>query len=299
MELRHLRYFCAVADEKGFARAAAMLHISQSAVSEQVRDLEEELGVPLFDRREHRARLNAQGEIFLLEARKTLAAAALAMEAARRSARGEIGTLNIGFFVGGTDAVFPALIRNFRAQFPGVRVSLVEMTPTLQQEALLAGTIDIAFTRALPARQGSELRAQRFYIEPLVAALPAEHPLAGQPVDMARLAAERFVITQRETSPALFDKVIELCRAAGFSPGIAATSAVASGVLTLVAAGEGVAILPMNTLKLAPADIVSSPIRSSDAFIDLVIAWNSRLESPLHRSFLQLARKARKAVAGE
>ncbi len=296
MELRHLRYFCAVAEARGFARAAAALHVSQSAVSEQLRDLEEELGVPLFNRREHRARLTPQGEIFLVEAHRTLAAADRAVEEVRRSARGEAGTLTIGFFIGGTDPLFPALIRKFRERSPGVRVSLIELTPMQQPDALLSGAIDIGFTRVLQSPASNELQAERFYVEPLVAALPVGHPLAGQPLDLRKLAGERFVITQRETSPALFDKVIALCRDAGFSPAIAALSSVASGVLTLVAAGEGVAILPRNTLKLAPAGVVFAPLRNRDASIDLVIAWNPKREGALHRSFLQLARKSRKTT---
>ena len=293
MELRHLRYFCAVADAGGFARAAEQMHVSQSAVSEQLRDLESELKVELFDRRERRARLTPHGDIFLVEARRTLEAADRAVEAAQRSARGEIGTLTIGFFAGGTDSLFPGLIRSFRRHSPGVRVSLIEMLPTRQHEALLAGTIDIGFTRTLQPSMRVELRAERFYVEPLVAVLPIGHPLAGQPLELRKLANERFVIAQRETSPALFDKVIALCRTAGFSPIISATSAVASGVLTFVAAGEGVAILPRNTLKLAPADVVASPIRCKEASIDLVIAWSIKREGPLHRSFLALARQVR------
>ncbi|WP_158615556.1 LysR family transcriptional regulator [Acidipila sp. EB88] len=289
-----MRYFKAVAEENGFARAAALLNVSQSAISEQMRDLEQELGLPLFDRREHRARLNAHGEVFLVEVKRTLAAAAEAVAAVRRSASGEVGTLKIGFFVGGTDALFPALIRRFRAQSPGVRVSLLEMGPVQQQEALLAGTIDIGFTRIVQSPASGELSWERLYVEPLVVALPKGHALAGSPVDISSLAAEPFVITHRETSPALFDKVIALCRAAGFSPKIAATAAVASSVLTLVAAGEGVAILPKNTLKLASSDVVAAPIASRDASIDLVIAWSTRREGPLHQAFLQLIRKTRK-----
>ncbi len=295
MELRHLRYFAAVAEAKGFARAAAILHVSQSAVSEQLRDLEEEIGVPLFDRREHRARLTAHGQVFLAEAQRTLAAAERAVEAAQRSLRGETGTLSIGFFVGGTGPFFPALIRRFREHSPGVRIALMEMTPTEQHEALLSGTLDIGFTRALQP-QMRNLRAERFYVEPLVAALPSTHRLAGRSLRMAELSSDPFVLAQRETSPALFDKVIALCREAGFSPTIAATSAVASGVLTLVAAGEGVAVLPKNTLQLASDDVLASPIESPDAFIDLVLAWNPEREGPLHDSFLTLAREARETT---
>jgi DNA-binding transcriptional LysR family regulator len=294
MELRHLRYFCAIAETGGFAKAADSLHVSQSAISEQMHDLEAELEVELFDLRERRARLTTHGELFLLEAQRTLIAAAKAIEAAQRSARGEIGTLTIGFFTGGTTSVFPALIRTFRQRFPSVRVMLLEMRPTEQYDALRSGAIDIGFTRTLPAIQEVELRAERFHVEPLVAALPTGHPLAGQPIHMRQLAKEAFVVANRETSPALFDKVIALCRDAGFSPSIAASTAVASGVLTLVAAGEGVAVLPRNTLRLAPAGVVLSPIHSTQAWIDLVIAWNERRAGPLHRSFLELARRARR-----
>ena len=233
------------------------------------------------------------GQIFLEEARRTLQAADRAAEAARSSLRGEIGTLAIGFFIGGTDFLFPALIRDFREHSPGVRVTLVEMTPTEQHEALLSGAIDIAFARAPRLLYAAELQTEHFYTEPLLAVFPVGHPLAGQPIEMRQLAAERFVIAQRETSPALFDKVIALCRRAGFSPAIAATSTVASCVLTLVAACDVIAILPKNTQKLAPADVAFSPIRSSEASIDLVIAWSIRREGPLHRSFLTLARKAK------
>ncbi len=299
MELRHLRYFCAVADAGGFARAAALIHVSQSAVSEQLRDLEEELGVPLFNRRERRARLTAHREVFLEEARRTLAAAERAREAAQRSARGEVGTLTIGFFVGGTDSLFPGLIRAFREHSPGVRVALVELTPTEQHEALLSGSIDIGFTRALQPPQDDQLRAERFYVEPLVIALPFEHRLASRPVDMRELATERFVIAQRHTSPVLFDKVIALCREAGFSPNIGATASVASGVLTLVAAGEGIGILPKGAQKLASEDIAFSSIRNPHASIDLVVAWSPQREGPLHRSFLELARRHARSVTEE
>ncbi len=299
MELRHLRYFCAVADAGGFARAAVLIHVSQSAMSEQMRDLEEELGVPLFDRRERRARLTAHGEVFLEEARRTLAAAERACEAARRSARGEVGTLTIGFFVGGTDALFPGLIRAFREHSPGVKVALVELTPTEQHEALVSGAIDIGFTRALQSPQGDQLCAERFYVEPLVVALPAGHRLAERSVEMRELATERFVITQRHTSPVLFDKVIALCREAEFSPNIAATASVASGVLTLVAAGEGIAILPKGAQKLASEDVAFSPIRNPGASIDLVVAWSPLREGPLHQSFLELARRHAHSVAAE
>lgn len=295
MELRHLRYFCAVADAGGFARAASVLHISQSAISEQIRNLEEELGVDLFDRREHKPRITPHGQLFLQEARRILLASASAIEMVQRAARGEVGTLTIGFFIGGTGSFFSRIIRNFRRRYPGVRVSVVEMTPTQQYKALLAGEIDIGFTRELEVAMRSQLKAEHFYSEPLMVALPKDHPLATSTVlSLEEVATERFVTTSRDTSPALFDKIIALCRQAGFSPAIAAHASVASGALTLVAAGEGIAILPQNSQVVAGAEVIYRPISNRDAFIDLVIAWDPRRKTELHESFLELTRRVRR-----
>ncbi|HZU10137.1 MAG TPA: LysR family transcriptional regulator, partial [Pseudacidobacterium sp.] len=149
MELRHLRYFCAVAEWRGFNRAARALHVSQSAISEQVLDLENEIGVALLNRSQHRVSLTPAGEVFFNEARKVLAAADRAVDLAQRSARGESGALTIGFLVWGTGRFFPTIIREFRRQHPHIRLSVMEMAPAAQSEALLNGSIDIGFTRPL------------------------------------------------------------------------------------------------------------------------------------------------------
>ena len=135
MELRHLRYFIAVAENGGFAKAALFLHVAQSAISEQIRDLEGELGVSLFDRKNRRIRLTDHGEQFLEDAHAVLASADKAISNVQKSLRGEIGTLTIGFFVGGTGTFFPGLIKEFRHRFKNVQVSLVEMAPDMQHRA--------------------------------------------------------------------------------------------------------------------------------------------------------------------
>src|ERR1700720_386426 len=126
MELRHLRYFRAVAENHGLSRSARLLHVSQSAISEQIADLEREVGVALLTRGRQTIQLTAHGEIFLEEVRKVLAAAERAVEMAQRSAHGEIGTLSLGFFTGGTGTLVPRIVRNFRRRHPGVRVSIVK-----------------------------------------------------------------------------------------------------------------------------------------------------------------------------
>jgi DNA-binding transcriptional LysR family regulator len=293
MELRHLRYFVAVAETGGFNRAARTLHVSQSAISEQILDLEQEIGVELIDRSQRRTRLTPHGELFLAEARRTLAAAERAVEVAQRSMRGEIGTLVIGFFVGGTGDFFAGLIREFRDSSPGVRVSLVEHTPSEQLDALIGGTIDIGFTRNIEPARLALLEVERLYVEPLLAVMPKTHRLANRTIQLAELASESFIVADRETSPVLFDRVIALCAEAGFSPRIAATASVSTGVLTLVHAGEGIAILPKNAQDFAPEALAFCPIAHAGATIDLVVAWPRARENQITRAFLDLMRARR------
>lgn len=148
--------------------------------------------------------------MFLIEARKTLSAAAYAIEVARGSARGELGEVQIGFFTGGIGAQFPKVIRAFRRAHPQVRVSLAEMPPTAQWQALLDGRIDIGLTRMLEPPYREELLWETVRKDAIVAVLPRDHPLVPSPIDLRDLALEFFVLSSRETSPALFDKVIEL-----------------------------------------------------------------------------------------
>src|SRR5579875_3873835 len=145
MELRHLRYFCAVADWQGFNRAANALHLSQSAVSDQILDLEREIGVRLLNRSRERVSLTPAGEIFLEDARKVLADAERAVERARRSANGETGSLRIAFLVWGASSFLPGFIREFRQLHPEVKLSLLEMLPSAQSEALIRGNLDVGF----------------------------------------------------------------------------------------------------------------------------------------------------------
>lgn len=293
MELRHLRYFRAVAENHGFSRGARLLHISQSAVSEQIADLEREVGVPLLNRGGHAIELTPHGEIFLEEARKVLAASDRAVEMAQRSARGEIGTISLGFFNGGTGTLVPRIVRNFRRRYPGVRVSIVEMTPLRQSQALANGTLDVGFTRPLDPPFDTQLRSEVLHPDPLIAVLPRGHRQAGGPVDLRALAGEPFVLIARETSPALFDKIIACCSNAGFSPQIAATANVWSSAALQVQAGTGIAILPINLQQGGVRDLVFCSLTDRGASIDLVMAWAPERDAPIRNEFLDLARAHR------
>lgn len=288
MELRHLRYFCAVADTGTFSKASRELHVSQSAISEQIADLEHEIGGALLDRTQRRARLTPQGELFLAEARKTLLASERAIDLTRRSLKGEVGTLAIGFFPWGAAGFFARIIREYRKLYPQVRLSLYEMHTWIQMDALLSGKIDVGFTRPLEPPYDRSLRHELLYRDPIVLALPTDHPLAGPSVSVAALAAEPFVMCERSATPTLFDSIISLCTRAGFSPHIINTSSTWSGVLTLVESGEGVAMVPSGARHLRPAGVVFAKLDPETTDIGISIAWNPENEGPIQRDFLKL-----------
>jgi DNA-binding transcriptional LysR family regulator len=160
MELRHLRYLVAVAEQGSFTRAARILNVSQSAISEQLADLERQMGVSLLVRSPRKTILTKPGELFLEEAYRILAAANHAIEVAQRADRGEVGTLRIGFFAGGIGVNFPRLIRDFRKLHRGVQLSLIEMTSTQQWPALIEGRIDVGFTRRIEPEFRAELHSE-------------------------------------------------------------------------------------------------------------------------------------------
>jgi len=295
MELRHLRYFKAVAEQGTFSGAARGIYVSQSALSEQIADLERELGVPLFDRSERKLRLTVHGEIFLRESNKVLEGSDQAVALARRSFRGEVGTLRIGFFAGGVGVRFAELIRRFRTERPEVQVSLTEMRPGAQTKALLEGSIDVAFTRRIEEPFARELRSETLRNHRLDAVLPEDHPLAKGPVDIRKLSSERFVLCARETSPAMFDKIIEVCSEAGFSPQIAALPLVRWTALMLVQAGEGIAILP-ELHDTFGSGLAACPLKSKDAFVELVMAWSPPRVNPITDAFMALVRENKSSL---
>jgi DNA-binding transcriptional LysR family regulator len=290
MELRHLRYLVAVAEQGSFSGAARRLHVAQSAISEQLSNLENEIGIPLFARSSKKATFTPAGLFFIEEARRVLTAANHAIQVAQRAHRGEIGTLRIGFFAGAVGVSFPKLIRSFRRQQPHVQLSLVEMTSTHQWEALVKGEIDVGFTRRIEPEFRAELNSELVQQDPIVAILPRNHPAAPGPVDLRDLANDPFVLSAREVSPAVFDKVIELCSEAGFSPRIASISSVWASVVLMVQAGEGVSLLPLNQQQFRTPELAFCPLKSKNAFVEFVMAWSPQHDSTLNRSFRTLAK---------
>ena len=298
MELRHLRYFIAVAEQQSFSRAAQILHVSQSSISEQVADLEAEIGVKLFARAARKTLLTQSGEVFLVHAHRVLQESKAAILETQRAEHGEVGTLRIGFYGGGLGDGFPGLIRAFRKLYPRIELSLIELTSSDQWPAFIDGRIDIGFTRIPEPEFRNELRWDVLQHDPIVAVLPKNHPKAKRKsIDVKELASERFVLASRAVSPAVHDKVFELCSTAGFIPDVASVSSVWSSVILLVRSGEGVALLPSNQQQLGIGDLVFIPLTTPNASVEMCIGWHAHRDRPLLRAFRELTRMHTKGNA--
>jgi DNA-binding transcriptional LysR family regulator len=290
MELRHLRYFLAVADELHFGRAAARLHISQPPLSQQIRQLEKELGFDLFLRTRRRVRLTEAGGTFRDEARALLERLGQATVAAQRVARGETGALAVGFVASATFAILPRLYRRFRELHPDVSLALSEMSTAEQVEALRSGQIQVGLART-PIGDDS-FAAEPLREEPLVLVLPARHRLARRRTLALRAAAdEPFVLFPRHPRPGWVDVVQAACRAAGFRPAVVQEVLELSAAVTLVAAGIGVALVPESAQALRVAGVAYRPLRSPAPTTRLVALHRADDPRPVVERFLAVARE--------
>ena len=291
MELRHLRYFKAIADYGSLTAAAKRLHVSQSAVSEQMLDLESEIGAALLNRSGRRVQLTAQGRVFLEEARKTLNSAQRAIDLTRQSLHGEVGTLAIGFFLWGAGGFFPRIIREYRRRRPGIKLSLIEMHASEQILALEEGRIDVSLTRPVETSFSRTLRQELLYRDPIVVASRSDHHFARHAVQVEELAGEGLVMYDRSSNPQLYDGILAMCAAQGFSPNVVNTSATYSGVLTLVEAGEGVALVPAGVRHLRSKGVVFNELVPKTLSLGLSVVWNSLNEGVALQEFLHLLRE--------
>lgn len=289
MELRHLRYFAVVAEELNFRRAAARLHVAQPSLSAQIRALETELGVRLLTRSTRKVELTAAGEVFQRDVRRLLALTDDAVAAARRADRGEIGRLRVGFVGSATYELLPRVAAAFRAECPDVTLELHgEMFTPGQVRALLAGELDVAFLR--PPVDEADLTVRVLRREPLVALLPSGHRLAGHDaVALTDLADEAFVTYPSHWRSVVHDAVVAACRAAGFGPRVALETDGTSSLVSFVAAGTGVAVVPAAVRHLQVTGAVVRPLTGTDAAVDLALVWRTADRSPALARFVATA----------
>ncbi|MEV5966542.1 LysR substrate-binding domain-containing protein [Kribbella sp. NPDC051952] len=279
MELRQLRYFVAVAEERHFGRAATRLHMAQPPLSQQIRRLESELGVQLLRRTTRRVDLTAAGEAYLVRARQIIAAVGSAAGEAQRVAAGLQGRLVIGCVGSATYSLLPQLVRTLREELPDVEVSVQgEMLAPDQVGALLAGRIDLGLLR--PPVDEDALKLEVLRADRLIVAVPDGHHLAGrQRLRLRELADEDFVIHAGGGRSVMHDTVVARCREAGFEPRIRHEVAETSTLVTFVAAGLGIAVVPAPVAELMVPGVAYCPL-VGQATVELAAATRADDDAP-------------------
>ena len=297
MDLRHLRYFVAVAEEGHVTRAARRLGIQQPPLSQQIRALEAELQVQLFRRKPRGVELTQAGDALFAEAQTILRQVEHAVTATRRAARGEVGRIGLGFTSSASfHPVVPRVIREYRETHPLVALSLEESGTGELVESLLAERLDAAFVRS-PIGPAEGIAVHSLLEEAMVAALPARHLLAGsadvRPLSLAELAAETFILYRRPLGPGLYDAIIAACQRAGFSPRIGQEAPRMLATLSLVAAGLGVTLVPQSMRLLQVHGVAYRSLdRESGPVAPLNLAYRRGESSAAARRFIALVRRA-------
>lgn len=290
MELRHLRYFVAVADELHFGRAAERLHMTQQPLSQQIRQLEDELGVLLFYRTKRRVQLTEAGKAFLVEARQILLKADRAVEVARLVAQGESGRLKVGFSGFATYSILPKVLRIFRSRFPRVELELEEMTSSAQIQALQEQQIHLGLL--IPPVPDATLALEPILREPLVVILPETHSLAkNEELTLAALANESFILVSRHLEPGYYDLCISLFQQAGFSPKVIQKASQKQTILGLVSAGMGVSLAPASIRNIHRSGVVYTALKDSISQVELAAVWRQDESSLILPTFLGVIRE--------
>lgn len=288
MELRHLRYFIAVAEELHFGRAALRLSIVQPSLSQQIRQLEDELGFPLLHRTKRSVELTAAGKVFLSEARNVLAQVQNAKRAALRAHRGEEGRLVIGYISSSAFDLLPGMLSAYRERFPNVEVALREMTTPEQVRALEEGHIQIGLLR-LPI-SSPLVNTKVVRQEPIVCVLPEGHSLAQRErIAVPMLAHEPFVLQSRQLGGGYYVQLMKLCLSFGFSPNVIQEVTETYAIVSLVAAGIGVSLVPLSTRAIRNQGVVYRELEGTTAQTEIAIAWQHNDHSMIVQNFLSVA----------
>ncbi|WP_097460441.1 LysR substrate-binding domain-containing protein [Mangrovitalea sediminis] len=292
MELRHLRYFVTLAETLHFGQAAQRLHISQPPLSQQIKALEDEIGVSLLERTRRKVELTEAGRAFLPAAKRILEDTERAVRQAQRAAQGEVGEIHIGF-TGSLPftEVMPNIIYRFRRTYPDVQLTLREQPSNQQIEQLQDGRLDIGFLRGdRNLGPASGVALFRLLSEPLVVALNESHPMAGSSrIAMADLRNEPFINYASYLGVGLPTQVIALCHAAGFTPNIVQEAEEMPTVLGLVAAGLGISLVTASMAQIRIPHVRYIPLEAQGAHSDIFLAYAKQGLSPKIRNFLRLA----------
>lgn len=289
MELRHLRYFQAVAEELGFSRAALRLHIAQPALSRAVKELEVELGVELLARTRRSVALTPSGKVLLHETAGLLQKLDEASRRVRRTAAGEEGELRLGYIGPPTQAFLGRIVQEFRRRYPRVTVVLEERTPERVWEMVARGSLAVGLTRPVLAHYALGLHSVPLRHERLHAALPSGHRLTAKTVIRWRqLAGEPLIILSRREGVSLHDAVLDACHRAGFLPTLAHTPSLISTVLSYVEAGAGIGVVSDGITSLGHGLPLTFRPLSPVHTVDLVMVWSEKEDTPPAAAFREL-----------
>jgi DNA-binding transcriptional LysR family regulator len=294
MELRHLRYFVAVAELLHFGQAARRLHIAQPSLSHQIRRLETELGARLLERSQRRVDLTEAGQVFLVEAREILARADHAALAARRASAHGAARLGVGLGPCMDPELVVHAVTTFRTRHPTIRVEVRTMAGAHQLEALRDGRLDVGFVH--PPVTDPSLHHEGLGSEPLRVALPVGHRLAARRrLALAALAQEVFVVVPRDVVPIYHDTVLRACRDAGFVPDAPHEADHLEILLGMVAANAGVALVPAVAVKIRQPGLVLRPLDPPPPVLETALVWR-RDPSPIAAAFIDVARERAEGI---
>lgn len=288
MEIRHLKYFLAVAEELHFGRAAAKIYIAQPPLSQQIKQLEAEMGVKLFNRTKRSVELTEAGKVFQREAYAVLERLEKGVLKTRQAARGEAGWLSIGFVSSINYEILPNVLREFRRQCPDVEISLQEMSIPEQNQSLLEKRIHVGFSR-MPV-ENPAIISKVIACEQLVIALPNTHKLNRKNVlKLSELKHFPFIMLSQNRPSTYYDYIMRLCAEAGFQPKIVQQVGEIQTALGLVAAGIGFTFVPASTRNLHREGVVYIPLTAPPPTIEMIIQFRRDENSPAFVRFLEVA----------
>jgi DNA-binding transcriptional LysR family regulator len=288
IELRHLRYFVAVAEELHFGRAALRLNLAQPPLSQQIRKLEELLGYPLFIRTSRSVSLTSAGEALLQRARRMLRNVQRDIDETRSIGRGDVGSLHVGFVGSAMLTMLPRIFRSYGEAYPRVKLHLHESFTAMVIEGLENGSLDAGILRDGDPVEGFEVIT--ILAEPFVAVVPSTHPCAKQKsISVASLRDDPFVYYPRTAGARAYEKPLTLCEEHGFRPQIVQEASHWLSILRLVGAGLGVTLAPACVRRIATEEVVCLPLRGAKAVSNIELAWLAGDTRPIVERFKQIA----------
>jgi len=291
MELRHIRSFLSIAETLHFGRTAELIHISQPALSLQIRALEEDVGVRLFERNRRNTTLTAAGAAFRDDAATALSQLEQAIRRARLAASGKLGLLRIGFVSTAGTEIVPNIVRQFRKSNPEVEFSLRNILTAEQVQMLESGSLDVGFLR-LPIGGHSALDVVTVHRERFVLVVPSSHKLAERKrVRLREVAGEAFVMYERTYAPGFHDLIYGIFRDARIAPNVSQTAVEIPMLISLVASGMGISILPASTVKHSVASVVACGILDRIPKVEIGIAVSKRFRAAVVDNFRSFALK--------